>query len=90
MASSQRPYQGYPYVNPPVIDAPSIDQTTASKWANLPRKQIHITGKKTDKQVIYIELPEDGPGTSAVVEVRNYDQMQQVKYKGIRDLTNPR
>lgn len=33
-------YQGYPYVNPIVTDAPSIAADEASKWANLPRKPI--------------------------------------------------
>ncbi|XP_063630788.1 uncharacterized protein LOC134802125 [Cydia splendana] len=35
-----RPYQGYPYANPHVIDAPSIDATTASRWNNLPRRPL--------------------------------------------------
>ncbi|XP_063544825.1 uncharacterized protein LOC134752995 [Cydia strobilella] len=36
-----RPYQGYPYANPQVIDAPSIDAATASRWNNLPRRPLH-------------------------------------------------
>ncbi|XP_061727485.1 uncharacterized protein LOC133532722 isoform X3 [Cydia pomonella] len=35
-----RPYQGYPYTNPHVIDAPSIDAATASRWNNLPRRPL--------------------------------------------------
>ncbi|KAL4720421.1 hypothetical protein ACJJTC_010877 [Scirpophaga incertulas] len=37
-ASSSRAYQGYPYVNPAVVDAPSIDADTAARWAHLPRR----------------------------------------------------
>ncbi|XP_013163122.1 PREDICTED: uncharacterized protein LOC106114441 [Papilio xuthus] len=40
MATQNRPYQGYPYVNPVVIDVPSIDSTTAGRWTNLPRRAI--------------------------------------------------
>ncbi|XP_013144535.1 PREDICTED: uncharacterized protein LOC106108014 isoform X3 [Papilio polytes] len=40
MATQNRPYQGYPYVNPVVIDVPSIDPTTAGRWTNLPRRPI--------------------------------------------------
>ncbi|XP_063391741.1 uncharacterized protein LOC134677239 [Cydia fagiglandana] len=35
-----RPYQGYPYANPYVTDAPSIDAATASRWNNLPRRPL--------------------------------------------------
>ncbi|CAG4999940.1 unnamed protein product [Parnassius apollo] len=40
MATQNRPYQGYPYVNPIVIDVPSLDSATAARWANLPRRPI--------------------------------------------------
>ncbi|XP_045541251.1 uncharacterized protein LOC106710419 isoform X2 [Papilio machaon] len=40
MSTQNRPYQGYPYVNPVVIDVPSIDPTTAGRWTNLPRRPI--------------------------------------------------
>ncbi|XP_048002674.1 cell death-inducing p53-target protein 1-like [Leguminivora glycinivorella] len=37
---ASRPYQGYPYANPHVTDAPSIDAATASRWNNLPRRPL--------------------------------------------------
>ncbi|XP_069364249.1 uncharacterized protein [Maniola hyperantus] len=33
-------YQGYPYINPIVIDAPSLDAETAARWTNLPRNPL--------------------------------------------------
>ncbi|XP_045783081.1 uncharacterized protein LOC123879424 [Maniola jurtina] len=35
-----RVYQGYPYINPLVIDPPSLDAETAAKWTNLPRNPL--------------------------------------------------
>lgn len=50
--SQARPYQGYPYTNPSVTDAPSIDRSVQNQWSHLPRKPI-----KTPK----ITMPSPGP-----------------------------
>ncbi|CAH0731105.1 unnamed protein product, partial [Brenthis ino] len=63
-------YQGYPYVNPIVIDAPSIDAETASRWTNLPRRQL-VPGKKTtNNNVVYVDIPESASSgnNSSVIE----------------------
>lgn len=39
MTSYDRPYQGFPYTNPTVIDVPTIERN--DQWTNLPRKPIN-------------------------------------------------
>ncbi|XP_064076168.1 uncharacterized protein LOC135194520 [Vanessa tameamea] len=58
-------YQGYPYVNPIVIDAPSIDAETAAKWSNLPRKQVVPKQPLTNEPIIYIDIPDSGQSGSS-------------------------
>ncbi|CAH2065128.1 unnamed protein product, partial [Iphiclides podalirius] len=48
--TQRRPYQGYPYVNPVVIDVPSLDATAAAKWSNLPRKPIGVAPNRPPEQ----------------------------------------
>lgn len=43
--ASTRPYQGFPYTNPTIIDVPTIDRSVTDQWANLPRKPISTTPK---------------------------------------------
>ncbi|CAG9790564.1 unnamed protein product [Diatraea saccharalis] len=38
IASQDRVYQGYPYVNPIVLDVPTIDAATAARYTDLPRR----------------------------------------------------
>ncbi|XP_068627329.1 uncharacterized protein [Battus philenor] len=66
--TENRPYQGYPYVNPVVIDAPSIDPAAAAKWANLPRRPIGLPrntesrpGSSREIQDNQSKIPADGP-----------------------------
>lgn len=42
MATSSGRYQGYPYVDPPVTDVPSISADDAARWQHLPRRQIEV------------------------------------------------
>ncbi|XP_050360276.1 mucin-17-like [Nymphalis io] len=58
-------YQGYPYVNPTVIDAPSIDAETAAKWSNLPRKQVVPKQPLTNEPIVYIDIPDSGTSGSS-------------------------
>ncbi|XP_046976055.1 uncharacterized protein LOC124542166 [Vanessa cardui] len=70
VSGSQGPtYQGYPYVNPLVIDAPSIDAETAAKWANLPRKQVIPKQPLTNEPTIYIDIPDSGQSGSSSLTI---------------------
>ncbi|XP_026747963.1 uncharacterized protein LOC113508949 [Trichoplusia ni] len=78
MQSSSQGYQGYqvqgyPYVKPVVIDVPTIDAETASKWNNLPRRPVgqsqygQGSSRRDDLEannVVYIDLPEAGSQVS--------------------------
>lgn len=57
LPSQGQKYQGYPYVNPIVIDAPTIDAATASRWTNLPRRQLVPEKRGSSNPVVYIDMP---------------------------------
>lgn len=40
LTKSSAEYQGYPYRNPIATEVQTIDQETATKWTNLPRRNI--------------------------------------------------
>lgn len=63
--NQSRPYQGFPYTNPTVIDVPSLDASHNDRWANLPRKPM-TTNKPTldtSKETSRIQIEEDQPPT---------------------------
>ncbi|CAD0207018.1 unnamed protein product [Chrysodeixis includens] len=90
MQSSSQGYQryqvqGYPYVKPVVIDVPTIDAETASRWNNLPRRPVGQTQygpsssrdpprDEFENNVVYIDLPEAGSQVSQSIDTPGSDE----------------
>lgn len=72
MRSQSSGYQGYPYINPPVVEAPSVDPASAAanaaRWSSMPRRQVTRSDKE---RVVFINIPQDLDRPSRINEAQN-------------------